>query len=99
MSQTNNVGPNFGQDLRHLEKDLRQVEEKTENLLNKVLSWGPWEMLTHLATAVLFVYVAYLLFTNPSQRTVTNWLLLLIAFAVAVQIHQNINLQKSLMST
>nr|QBK88207.1 MAG: hypothetical protein LCMAC202_05690 [Marseillevirus LCMAC202] len=72
--------------------------ENSENAVNKVLSWKPWEILTHLAVTALFLYVAYLLIVNPRERTLTNWLLLLIALAVAVQIHQNINIQRGLLN-
>ncbi len=67
-----------------------------DNAVNQFLNWQAWEMITHLAVFVLFVYVIYLLFTSLRERTVTNWLLLLIALAIGVQIHQNINLQKKL---
>ena len=73
--------------------------ENPENVVTQILSWRPWGLLTHLAVAVLFIYVVYLLVVNPQERTLTNWLLLLIALAVAAQIHQNINVQRSLLTT
>ena len=72
--------------------------ENSENAVNTVLSWKPWEILTNLAIADLYLYVAYLLIVNPQERSLTNWLLLLIALAVAVQIHQNINIQQGLLN-
>nr|QBK87325.1 MAG: hypothetical protein LCMAC201_02350 [Marseillevirus LCMAC201] len=72
--------------------------ENSDNVADNILSWKPWEILLHLAVAVLFIYVAYLLMVNPQERTLTNWLLLLIALAVAVQIHQNINIQRGLLN-
>ncbi len=92
---------NIGQGLRYagqeFKKEFEQADQETENILTKFLSWKHWELLTHLAIVILFVCVAYLLYTNPLERTVTNWLLLLIALAVAVQIHQNINVQRGLL--
>ena len=79
-----------------MDNDLKRIEQKTENVLKDILNWQPWEILTHLAAALIFAYVAYLFVVSPQQRTLTNWLLLLIALAVAVQIHQNINIQKRL---
>jgi hypothetical protein len=66
--------------------------------MNKVLDWPYWEKIMQLVLVVLFVYVAYELLTNPSSRSLTNVLLLLIGVAVSVQIHQNINLQKGLLN-
>ncbi len=71
---------------------------ENSEIVSNVLSWKPWEILSHLAVAVLFIYVAYLLMVNPQERTLTNWLLLLIALAVAVQIHQNINIKRGLLN-
>ena len=67
---------------------------KKKNLINKIIEWGPWENIAHVIVVLLFFYVSYLIVVNPIERTVTNWILLLIALAVSVQIHQNINVRK-----
>jgi len=77
--------------------DLTVMEEKSENVVENVINWQPWEMLLHIAVVILFIFVAYLFVVSPEQRSLTNYLLLLIAFGVAVQIHQNINIQGRMM--
>lgn len=78
-------------------QDVQYLEQQTENIISSTLRWEAWEIITHIAVVVLFIYVAYLFAVSPEQRTLTNSLLLLIALAVAVQIHQNINIQRGLM--
>ena len=79
---------------QRLERGIEKVEDKVENVVTNMLGWSSWEIITHLAVAILFIYVIYLLVVNPQERTVSNMLLLLIALTVAVQIHQNINLKR-----
>lgn len=76
--------------------DVQRAEQKTENVVEQLLNWEKWEVLTHLAVAILFIVVIYMLATSPDQRSLTNLLLLLIALGVAVQIHQNINIKRTM---
>ena len=76
--------------------DVQRAEQKTENVVEQLLNWEKWEVLTHLAVVILFIVVIYMLATSPDQRSLTNLLLLLIALGVAVQIHQNINIKRTM---
>lgn len=59
--------------------------------LNSLTEWPQWEAISHLALIGLFIYVHYVLITDPSSRTVNNFLLLIIAASLFNLIHQNIN--------
>jgi len=72
-------------------------KKRTQNPLNKVLDWSVWEIILHLAFALLFIGVIYIFVVHPTDRTLTNWLLLLVSLGIAVQIHQNINIQKRML--
>ena len=52
--------------------DVEYVEQKTENIVENVINWKPWETILHLAFAVLFAYVAYMFVVSPQQRSLTN---------------------------
>lgn len=51
-----------------------------------------WEMVMHVATLLFVLYVVYLMFKKPSERTVTNLLLLGVIMTVMTLVHTQINL-------
>lgn len=59
--------------------------------LEAIFEYPEWESITHGATLALYVYVIYLLITNPLERDVTNLTLLIIAMSIGILVHQNIN--------
>lgn len=50
-----------------------------KNPINRILEWKGLTYVAHIFVIILLLYIVYLLFENPTERTTTNWLLLLIA--------------------
>lgn len=46
---------------------------------------------THSVVFILYIYVFYLMYQDPEERHVANFLLLIIALSIAALIHQNVN--------
>lgn len=87
----------FAQDIRtgvrDIEGGIAKVEKEGKNIIDAILTWALWEKILHIAVAVVFVVVLYFFLVKPQQRTLTNYLLLLIAMGIALQVHQNINIK------
>ena len=60
-------------------------------MLEEIYEWDGWVMLLHVTLSILITYIFYLLFINPKDRNVTNFLLLAIVLAIDILVHQNIN--------
>ena len=75
---------------------VQSSEETLLSPLDDFLSWKPWELFLRLVTIALFIYVVYQMIYDNGSRNMTNYLLLLIVLNSMVQIHQNINVQKTL---
>jgi hypothetical protein len=59
--------------------------------VRKIIGFPIWEEITHVAVFLLHIYLFYSLYKHPEERTIGNLSLLLIALALSVLIHQNIN--------
>ena len=68
-------------------------------MVKRVIEWVEWESITHTVVFLLFLYIMSRLLRDKTERTVQNLLLLLIALALGVLIHQNINFRNKIKPT
>jgi hypothetical protein len=62
--------------------------------VKNIMEYPEWEIVTHIAVILLYVYILYGLYDSPGERNVNNLTLLLIAMSIGVLIHQNINTRR-----
>lgn len=91
-----NVRNEIKSGLNTIQDGIYDFRDTTTQAVQKTYKWELGETLTLLVLLCLGVYVLYLLVTKPLQRTVNNWLLLIIALALFIQIQQNVNVVNKL---
>jgi len=75
---------------------IQNVEDDAKSVFHKILEWKHWELVLHLVLAGLIGYVLYMMVMQKGDRTTTNFLLLTIAVAITVGLHQAINLNNKM---
>lgn len=77
---------NFGEEI---ESGIQYAAEETNDIITSVLHANILLKIAHISMAILLGYVIYLFVTSPMERSLTNYLLLLVVVSITVQVYQN----------